>query len=276
MTTPANQSETLDIGGMTVPTFVPPLVTAALTVVFMLMPWVHVPLAETANMAGALVGQGIAIASDYTVLRLSDLIAIVPVDEYSKDGIAAVRGYVFFWGASIAVLVAGAILYITGKNWLLIVGCVMAAIAAIVWCGVMVYVQDLIAEEANGIQVFTLPPWPIATIIASIATLVFAVKLKDPSVVANAPAGQTRPIPNQSRSGVTQPLTPPVSSTQPLTPPVVTPPTSTAPTAYVDASCFCPNCGAQVQIAAPASHCIISITCGGCGAKFPMEVRPRS
>lgn len=295
-------SNSLNVGGTAIPTFLPALITAALTVVFMFLPWVHIPYADVANLAGGLAGESMGISPDYSVLGvfglLNDALSMVSPNTEIPGEITALRAEIIFWGISIAVVVIGAILYVTGRKELLIVGCAMAAIVAVIWCFGLNHYQNMIAQETYGIQIFSLPPWPIATIVASVVTIFLAVSLKPAGIATGAFGGQTAamPNPNQYRAPVPgstpyvaqQPQAAPVTQQAPIAQPApaqnyypqpaATAPVSTpapAQAAYMDTACFCPNCGAEVRVSVPAQHCMVNITCRGCGAKFPMEVHPR-
>lgn len=251
MAAPANNPSSLSVGGISIPSAVPATVTAVLTIVFMFLPWVNIPLANMANTAMAFTGNGLNISPDYTILSLNDLIntllAITPNSADAEREIAPLRAYIFFWGASIVVLIAGVVVNFMGKKWLIIVGSVLTAIAGIVWCGIIMSAQNEIGQGANGMQILALPPWPYAAILASVGTIILAAVLQPSGTPSVVQPGTTRPPQSDTPSPDT-----------------------------VDSSCYCPNCGALVQVAVPNSHCLVNITCGGCGERFPMEVRPRS
>lgn len=223
-------------------TLAPTLITAALTVVFMVLPWLHIPLADLASMFGAATGvaQVPGLLSDYNMFQLIGLINMIPDNGSSEmaAGRNTMFAFIASWGIAILLVVGGAILYYLGKKQLLIAGSVVSALVAIAWCALMLYVQRVLNEQANGITIFQLPPWPYLTILASIATIVLAVVMKPAASTATAPQGAYRapaptPQPYPNTATAPSPMAQPHPSAAPTPTPMSQPypgvPTTQAP-----------------------------------------------
>lgn len=113
-----------------------------------------------------------------------------------------------------------------------------------------------------------------------------------PTAPAPAPARQPQPAPAPRPTPAPAPQpqsTPrPAPATQPSSPSHTTPEPAPAPqprTVPLDqvegprakAVCTCPHCGVKVRVTVPNADCQVSVTCGKCHQKFPLEVhRKRS
>lgn len=109
-----------------------------------------------------------------------------------------------------------------------------------------------------------------------------------PTAPAPAPARQPQPAPAPRPTPAPAPQpqsTPrPAPATQPSSPSHTTPEPAPAPqprTVPLDqvegprakAVCTCPHCGVKVRVTVPNADCQVSVTCGKCHQKFPLEVR---
>lgn len=241
-----------------------PIITSAATAIFCFMPWLRIPLANMANM---FVGGTDLLQTDYTVLSAFNFLsAALEADTSDSSGTIKfmVYGFMALWAAGIALLAFGAIqYYLSEKKEYLLAGGALSAVAGALWMIGVNYLNGYVAQEVS-LSVFELTPWPIATIVGGAATAILA---------ANAQAPAAVHVPQPARGPVQTPRGPVQTQQRVQTQQQVQTPQQ--PQTMVKASCTCPTCGYTVQVEVPNQNCMVNIICGHCGAKFPMEVRPR-
>lgn len=97
-----------------------------------------------------------------------------------------------------------------------------------------------------------------------------------------APAPAPRPAPNPAPAPRAErtaaPATQPSSPSHATPEPEPAPQPRTVPLDHVEgprvkAVCTCPHCGVKVRVTVPNADCQVSVTCGKCHQKFPLEVR---
>lgn len=93
---------------------------------------------------------------------------------------------------------------------------------------------------------------------------------------APRPAPDPAPTPRAERAAA--PATQPSSPSHAAPEPEPAPQPRTVPLDQVEgprakAVCTCPHCGVKVRVTVPNADCQVSVTCGKCHQKFPLEVR---
>ncbi len=86
---------------------------------------------------------------------------------------------------------------------------------------------------------------------------------------------------SSQRQSQSQSTSQPGTTATPQPTPQAAPRPTTVPLDQVEgprttAICTCPYCGAKVRVTVPKANCQVSVTCGKCHQKFPLEVRRKS
>lgn len=255
-------------------TAAPVIVMAALTIIFMLLPWLHLSLpASYANTPHAVLGQYANLAADYNMVALAATVNGLPIEAFNLTNVKTIMwGFAITWGIAILLIAFGSALYLRGNNKLLIAGCIIAMLTILAFCGFVLHFQQTTSKvignlQALGISLWpyaapvmfkaTIPLWPYVAAIAAIATIVLAIALNPARRTAGVRRGGYSPAPINTPA----PRNPRRRSSTPAV-------MRTASTPYV-----CPACGATNVVESPQMPCLIIITCENCGARFPMEIR---
>ena len=252
----------------------PALIAAVLTVIFCVLPWIHIPLAEISYL---LIGQDAGLKSDYSVLDMFNFVTTnIPsnpefYDEASEasfhQGIFMVYGFMALWVVGIAVTLIGSFrLYSEGEGKLLVVGSCIAALSAVIFILVAQTIMRAIAEESYGMSVVSMTAWPYAAAAAGAisAFLAHSVQGSSTSFSPIASGGNASTAPVYGNNSNTSNRNVATSGN-----------TQTATADVITTHCMCPTCASTVRVKVPNRNCMVNITCSNCGTKFPMEVRPR-
>lgn len=129
--TPQHQSKAVEAAGRMSSSTIGALVATIITVVCMFLPWVKDSNLKQLGSYGSYVG--VNVQDSFSVFNVGDLFSVY--GSYRDASIFATV-MILIWAAVLIMLVVGAVLTVRDKKpaVLLIVGGLLAAVAAIAWC----------------------------------------------------------------------------------------------------------------------------------------------